>query len=71
MLRRGDIGNENVFVPKEEQSRPLRSSKSSPDCSSFGFTNLEAAEDDALKYLAGILVDAFLLQKIYGINKQQ
>ena len=69
MLRGGDIGDGNLFAPEEEQSEPLRSSKSSPDCSSFGFTSLEAAEDEALKYLAEVLVESFLLQKNHGNTK--
>ena len=69
MLRGGDVGDGNLFAPEEEQSVPLRSSKSSPDCSSSGFTSLEAAEDEALKYLAEVLVESFLLQKNHGNTK--
>ena len=71
MLRRGKKDGQSVFAPKEGQSSPLRSSKSPSDCSSFGFINSIATEDEALKHLAEILVESFLLQKQYGNTKQQ
>ena len=71
MLRRGKKDGHSVFAPKEGQSQPLRSSKSPSDCSSFGVINSIATEDEALRHLAEILVESFLLQKTYGNAKQQ
>ena len=71
MLRRGDNGDENMFAPEEEQSRPLRSSKPPSDCSSSGFISSQATEDTALEYLAEILVEAYLSQINYGIKTKR
>ena len=71
MLRRGDNDDGNVFAPEEEQSRPLRSSKSPSDCPSSGFISSHVAEDTALEYLAEILVDAYLSQIKYGIKTKR
>lgn len=54
--------------PKEGQRDLLCSNKASIRCPSLGFNNSFASEDDALDYLAEVLVDSFL-DKQYGTEK--
>lgn len=50
----------DVFVPREGQRDLLCSNKESLRCPSFGINNQFISEDDALSYLAEVLVGAFL-----------
>lgn len=47
-------------MPKEGQRDLLCSNKESFRCPSFGINNQFTSEDDALSYLAEVLVGAFL-----------
>jgi len=60
------------FEPKEGQRRSLCSNKTGKRCPSFGIypNSLEMSEDVLLKYLAGILVDAFLDLKNYDFIEE-
>ncbi len=51
------------LVPKEGQRDLLCSNKESFRCPSFGINNQFVSEDDALDYLAEVLVGAFLDSK--------
>lgn len=56
-----DSGN---LVPREGQRDLLCSNNKEPlRCPSFGINNEQISEDDALDYLAEVLVDAFLDSK--------
>ena len=54
----------NQIISKEGQRGLLSSNKVSNRCPSLGFNNQFISEDDALKYLAGILVEIFLDEEL-------
>lgn len=61
-LHNGSMKSERL-VPKEGQRDLLCSNKASLRCPSFGINNQFISEDDALDYLAEVLVGAFLDHK--------
>ena len=67
-LHANDI-TDNNFVPEEGQRDLACSNKKSVRCPSSGFNPNEVSEDEALEYLASILVEAFLDKKADEYNK--